>query len=889
MARKSKYTPDQRAALRKARQKKQEKYWEDRAQSRVLATDRQVDDIRKDSDRAYRDARDAVRREIDKFYRDFATAAGISEDEARQKLSRGELQDFKKELERKRKIVQAMLRNDPDNDKLRAYDTEFEKLSKVRELTRKEALETNIKAEIVKLGGTQEQQMDARSQNVVRTALWMNSADLSMLGDVKENLGVGHPKQVERAARENWQYSDFSARIWDDKEKLIHEAREIIENGFARNKGAYDMAGDLMTRMNVSHSNALRLVRTEFNHLSNQAALAEYQAKGIRKYKFVSAIDSRTCDVCADLNGQVFNVADAKVGLNFPPMHPNCRSVTTPVIDWDDEDAWDYSGIELDDDELKQLGLTDEDVSAIDSETPMDTDAPAPSLSVQQANQATEDTQSVQRRAEQAETIKQQGEAIEIKARNLYDKDIGNIFDDIDRNEKLNQKLYADKPITLPQAAVEAEHLDDVRTKILKAELEAQKLQARAAKLDESIPKPDPKRTAALEDEIEQRSEARKRRKDADLSDDEVVKQVTPKPFEITEPDAAEAIEPRTAFGKWWMKVRDGVAEAKERFDAWVSGFGQNLSTAGMAKPDEINLLDVDDGWNDRQKADFEKAIGNLKAESEKKGQKFPEAARKRMAFYEKILRECPNLPSKDLADKTFAKMQEYERQFGEPITVRFAATKGELMTKGSGEFDAYAGKHGTVRIMFNAKPHVAVHEIGHAKHYRKAPHAYRDIMADLAAKLGINPDNLSPEDGAVLAELYEAEKNRLLQSDDYVQAANRSWDKIRMDYGFTTEWTETTAKRFMEKFKADVLAECFNGKPESKLNENELTSFAILQDIVGSLARDKNFQFGHRFEDYGEFQIEAVAGIVQLLDIGNKRINKFLKNRFGDFLIKIL
>ena len=111
MARKSKYTPDQRAALRKARQKKQEKYWEDRAQSRVLATDRQVDAIRKDSDRAYRDARDAVRREIDKFYRDFATAVGISEDEARRKLSRGELQDFQKELERKRKIIREMIKN----------------------------------------------------------------------------------------------------------------------------------------------------------------------------------------------------------------------------------------------------------------------------------------------------------------------------------------------------------------------------------------------------------------------------------------------------------------------------------------------------------------------------------------------------------------------------------------------------------------------------------------------------------------------------------------------------------------------------------------------------------------------------------------------------------
>ena len=587
MARKSKYTTDQRAALRKARQKKQEKYWEDRAQSRVLATDRQVDDIRKDSDRAYRDARDAVRREIDKFYRDFATAAGISEDEARQKLSRGELQDFKKELERKRKIIQAMLRNDPDNDKLRAYDTEFEKLSKVRELTRKEALETNIKAEIVKLGGTQEQQMDARSQNVVRNALWMNSADLSMLGDVKENLGVGHPDQVERAARENWQYGDFSARIWDDKEKLIREAREIIENGFARNKGAYDMAGDLMTRMNVSHSNALRLVRTEFNHLSNQAALAEYQAKGIKKYKFVSAIDSRTCDVCADLNGQVFNVADAKVGLNFPPMHPNCRSVTVPVIDWDDEDEWDYSGIELDDDELKQLGLTDDDVSAIDADTPMATDAPAPSLSVQQANQATEDTQSVQQRAELAEAVKQQGEAIEIKARHIND-DVGNILDEIGSQEKLNAKLYADAPITLPQAAIEAENLDNVRTKILKAELDAEKLQARAAKLDESVPKPDPKHAAALEGEIDRRTEARKRRKDADLPNDEVVKQVTPKPFDLPEPDASDVIEPRTVFGKWWQKVRDGVAEAKERFDAWVRGFNERTGVKTVYQIDGL-------------------------------------------------------------------------------------------------------------------------------------------------------------------------------------------------------------------------------------------------------------------------------------------------------------
>ena len=573
MARKSRFTPDQRAALRKARQKKQERYWENRSQSRVLVTDRQGDKAQAEQKRAYEDAKKSVRQEIEKFYEKFSDETGIDSQSARKNLSNRELDDFKKELARKRKVIKEMLAKDPNNDKLRAYDSEFERLSKVRALTRREALEANIEAEIVKLGGTQDQQINARSNNVINTALWMNSADLSMLGDVNAKLGVGHPKQVRRAAEENWQHGDFSDKIWSDKEKLIDETRNVLTRAFVHHDGVIDTARRLSSKMNASESNALRLVRTEFNHLSNQAALAEYQAKGIKKYKFVAAIDSRTSDICRELDGQVFNVADAKTGLNFPPMHPNCRSVTTPVIDWDDEDEWDYSGIELDDDELKQLGLTDEDVAEIDSKDARSerlTDAPAPSLTVQQANQATEDTQSVQRRAEQAEAVKQQGEAIEIKARNLYDRDIGNIFDDIDRNEKLNQKLYVDTPITLPQAAIEAENLDRVHIDIQKADLEALKLQARAAKLDESIPKPDPKRTAALEDEIDQRINASKRRKEADLPDDEVIKQAMPKLFDTPEATPEAAIEPRTAFGKWWQKVRDGVELAKERFNAWL-------------------------------------------------------------------------------------------------------------------------------------------------------------------------------------------------------------------------------------------------------------------------------------------------------------------------------
>lgn len=851
MARKSKYTPDQRAALRKARQKKQEKYWEDRAQTRVLATDRQVDDIRKDSDRAYRDARDAVRREIDKFYRDFATAAGISEDEARRKLSRGELQDFKRELERKRRIIREMIQKDPDNDKLRAYDTEFEKLSKVRELTRKEALESNIKAEIVKLGGTQEQQMNARSDNVVNTALWMNSADLAMLGDVKENLGVGHPKQVERAARENWQYGDFSDRIWDDKEKLIREAREVIENGFAHNKGAYDMAGDLMTCMNVSHSNALRLVRTEFNHLSNQAALAEYQAKGIRKYKFVSAIDSRTCDVCAELNGQVFNVADAKTGKNFPPMHPNCRSVTVPVIDWDDEDAWDYSDIELDDDELKKLGLTDDDVAEIDAETPRDEDAPAPSLSVQQANQATEDTQSVQRRAELAEAVKQQGEAIEIKARHIND-DVDNILDEIGSQEKLNAKLYADAPITLPQAAIEAEHLDNVRTKILKAELDAEKLQLRAAKLDESVPKPDPKRATALEDEIEQRKEAHKRRQDADLPNDEVVKQATPKPFEITEPDATDAIEPRTAFGKWWQKVRDAVERAKERFNAWVSGFTVRKRSFNSARALSNSMKSITDdqlvyprieNWDD------EKTI--IKWQLEETRSKYGKDDTRTQMLQKILDGKCGALPNHALAVEVSELQSQFERLTGKQILIEFIEDN-EL--PGLFEFGEN-GRSFKITLSREAKPSVIHHEMTHALQY--------------------NRDNRIQGDAPGVE--YKTTWFDYVKNHPNRQAGIRVWKDLTANYS-------VDAYRPGGKADKALMHELFD-KTWSELNTDERSIMHAFREIHASLSGENGFKYGHEKEEYGKLNIEAVASIKEILSFNNENAKRILAERYKPLL----
>jgi hypothetical protein len=50
---------------------------------------------------------------------------------------------------------------------------------------------------------------------------------------------------------------------------------------------------------------------------------------------FVAVVDGKTSKTCEELNGKIFFVKDAEIGLNAPPMHPNCRSVIIPFDEAD--------------------------------------------------------------------------------------------------------------------------------------------------------------------------------------------------------------------------------------------------------------------------------------------------------------------------------------------------------------------------------------------------------------------------------------------------------------------------------------------------------------------------------------------------------------------------
>lgn len=56
-----------------------------------------------------------------------------------------------------------------------------------------------------------------------------------------------------------------------------------------------------------------------------QSILNRLTQSGHSSYRYVCENSAETCDMCASLNGQEFEIKDAVTGENLPPIHPNCR------------------------------------------------------------------------------------------------------------------------------------------------------------------------------------------------------------------------------------------------------------------------------------------------------------------------------------------------------------------------------------------------------------------------------------------------------------------------------------------------------------------------------------------------------------------------------------
>ena len=311
--------------------KKDEKYWGPLSnKSYWLKRSEELDKVAKMTEKEvmkklsalYRDAFRSIEKEVNDFMMKYAVDHKLDYATVTQMLTPIDLAEYNQKIEE----LYAMYR-DTGSEYIKI---EIDRLNARAKITRLQALQDAINVELCKV--THEYQMTLED-----TLIGLFTEQYK---EVSELLGIMAPVINREAIKTIIEYpyagKMFSDRIWDNKDALVKHIKQNLTAGIIRGDSIQKMSRQLKKDLNVLYYQAERLVRTETNYAMNQGHLKGYADSGVvEKYEFLAAIDSRTSKLCKNQNGKVYKLSDAVVGVNFPPLHPHCRSTVIPILeDW---------------------------------------------------------------------------------------------------------------------------------------------------------------------------------------------------------------------------------------------------------------------------------------------------------------------------------------------------------------------------------------------------------------------------------------------------------------------------------------------------------------------------------------------------------------------------
>ena len=299
-------------------------YWRKRAIELAEKQKQEDDDLCLRFHREYERILHELDKEISIFYARYAKNESISMADARKLLRDAELEDFRMSLDEFR-----------DKAIAGGFDKELEEVYLRSRISRLQALQTQIELRMMELFGSQRDVLRDHLQDRYTDTYYRTVYAVSQQADVASTFARIDPQTIERILAVPWVGSEFSSRIWADKDKLTRELMQTLSRGFVRGDSLDRMTKEFAQRMGVSESRAATLIHTESAHMAAEATERGYRETGVKSYRFEAALDLKTCSVCGALDQREFPLAEHETGINYPPLHPRCRCTTVPVTEFE--------------------------------------------------------------------------------------------------------------------------------------------------------------------------------------------------------------------------------------------------------------------------------------------------------------------------------------------------------------------------------------------------------------------------------------------------------------------------------------------------------------------------------------------------------------------------
>lgn len=285
-------------------------------------------------DKVYKESKAYLDKQISKVFDKFQRDYGLSERDARHVLKNMKDQ---KDLNELRKVLEAR----PDDPNIQRLLADLDSPAYAYRMKRLERLSADLDLMRSSIYLSEKKGSDAFYGDLMKDSYYKATFDLQQQTGLAYSFSDLPETEIKRLQGLKWTGEAYSDRIWSNTGALASSVKDELLVSLMTGRSVRDTSQAIAERFEVGQNKARRLVRTESAFFHNQMELLSYEDAEITKYKFVAVLDKRTSHICQQHDNKVYDTDKAEPGVNYPPLHPWCRSTTIAH-----DDDIDYSKLE---------------------------------------------------------------------------------------------------------------------------------------------------------------------------------------------------------------------------------------------------------------------------------------------------------------------------------------------------------------------------------------------------------------------------------------------------------------------------------------------------------------------------------------------------------------
>lgn len=257
-----------------------------------------------------------IERAISAFYAQYETDEGLSLQEAEMPLRRAEINAYNERIsEYESQITEEEVDTIPMENPATRIEALFGEIDAI-----------TIIATIAVTSGITRHLRGSLEDSYLRIAFMIQGGV-----ETYSRIPSVSPETVSETLAFPWSGETYDDRVRANRESFWLGLKRTIREKIVRNEMLKDTIAVLRKKVKAWKTSTQRIIRTESNRIFNEGTALAYRLLGVERYSVLATIDARTSQVCRRENGKTYLLEERITGVNYPPFHPNCRTIVLPV------------------------------------------------------------------------------------------------------------------------------------------------------------------------------------------------------------------------------------------------------------------------------------------------------------------------------------------------------------------------------------------------------------------------------------------------------------------------------------------------------------------------------------------------------------------------------